>query len=222
MENIKIIVVGETEVGKTCIINQYINQNFDFNHLPTIAMDKSKKEIEIEKTNLNLEIWDTAGQEQYRATNKIFMKGAKIALLVYDITNEESFEQINYWHETVKDMNKENIIFCLVGNKNDLYEKRVISEEKGKKFAQEKKMLFFESSAMDYESIETIFKGACQEYLNLVKEEEKKMNSMKEEERKKIEEERKTEKNIIVGEDEVGGNDVGGNKVGREKSGCVC
>ncbi len=222
MENIKIIVVGETEVGKTCIINQYINQNFDFNHLPTIAMDKSKKEIEIEKTNLNLEIWDTAGQEQYRATNKIFMKGAKIALLVYDITNEESFEQINYWHETVKDMNKENIIFCLVGNKNDLYEKRVISEEKGKKFAQEKKMLFFESSAMDYESIETIFKGACQEYLNLVKEEEKKMNSMKEEERKKIEEERKTEKNIIVGEDEVGGNDVGGNRVGGENSGCVC
>ena len=222
MENIKIIVVGETEVGKTCIINQYINQNFDFNHLPTIAMDKSKKEIEIENKNLNLEIWDTAGQEQYRATNKIFMKEAKIALLVYDITNEKSFEQINYWHETVKDMNKENIIFCLVGNKNDLYEKRVISEEKGKKFAQEKKMLFFESSAMDYESIETIFKGACQEYLNLVKEEEKKMNSMKEEERKKMEEERKTEKNIIVGEDEVGGNKVGGNKVDRENSGCVC
>ena len=222
MENIKIIVVGETEVGKTCIINQYINQNFDFNYMTTIAMDKSKKEIEIDNTNLNLEIWDTAGQEQYRATNKIFMKGAKIALLVYDITNEKSFEQINYWHETVKNMNNENIIFCLVGNKNDLYEQRVIKEEKGKKFAEEKKMLFFESSAMDYESIETIFKGACQEYLNLVKEEEKKMNSMKEEERKKMEEERKTEKNIIVGEDEVGGNDVGGNKVGRENSGCLC
>ena len=119
-------------------------------------------------------------------------------------------------------MNKENIIFCLVGNKNDLYEQRAIEEEKGKKFAEEKKMLFFESSAMDYESIETIFKGACQEYLNLVKEEEKKMNSMKEEERKKMEEERKTEKNIIVGEDEVGGNKVGGNKVDRENSGCVC
>ncbi len=222
MEKIKIILVGESEVGKTCIINQYINQEFEQNHLTTIGVGESKKEIEIENTNLKLEIWDTAGQEQYRATNKIFMKGAKIALLVYDITNEKSFEQINYWHETVKKMNKENVIFCLVGNKNDLYEKRVISEEKGKKFAQEKKMLFFESSAMDYESIETIFKGACQEYLNLVKEEEKKMNSMKEEERKKIEEERKTEKNIIVGEDEVGGNDVGGNKVGREKSGCVC
>ena len=66
MENIKIIVVGETEVGKTCIINQYINQNFDFNYMTTIAMDKSKKEIEIDNTNLNLEIWDTAGQENFR------------------------------------------------------------------------------------------------------------------------------------------------------------
>ena len=212
MENIKIIVVGETEVGKTCIINQYINQNFDFNYIATIAMDKSKKEIEIDNTNLNLEIWDTAGQEQYRATNKIFMKGAKIALLVYDITNEKSFEEINYWHETVKNMNNENIIFCLVGNKNDLYEQRVIKEEKGKKFAEEKKMLFFESSAMDYESIETIFKGVCQEYLNLVKEEEKKINSMKEEERKKIEEERNREKGVPLNE----------NNVGDKKDGCIC
>ena len=140
------------------------------------------------------------------------MKGAKIALLVYDITNEKSFEQINYWHETVKNMNNENIIFCLVGNKNDLYEQRVIKEEKGKKFAEEKKMLFFESSAMDYESIETIFKGVCQEYLNLVKEEEKKMNSMKEEERKKIEEERNREKGVPLNE----------NNVGDKKDGCIC
>ena len=90
--------------------------------------------------------------------------------------------------------------------------KELLKKKKGKKFAEEKKMLFFESSAMDYESIETIFKGVCQEYLNLVKEKEKKINSMKEEERKKIEEERNREKGVPLNE----------NNVGDKKDGCIC
>ena len=109
MSTIKFILLGDTEVGKTCIINQYLNKIFLDNHLLTItAWDKYIKELNLYNKKIKLEIWDTAGQERFRALNKIYMNKAKIAALVYDITNQVSFDNIKKWYEDIK--NKNNTI----------------------------------------------------------------------------------------------------------------
>ena len=165
MDRIKLILVGDKSVGKSCIINQFIEKQFVNEYIPTIGSDKIKKEIEIEGKKLKLEIWDTVGQEQYRAVNKIFIKNAQIALIVYDITNKDSFNNLNFWLQEIIDINRKKVICCVLSNKTDLYENQVVDSEEGKNFADEKKMKFFETSAKDYESIENVFFEICEDYL---------------------------------------------------------
>ncbi len=166
MSSIKLILIGDKQVGKTAIINQYVNNSFTEEYMATFAQDKSIKEIILNnETKLKLEIWDTIGQEHLRAANKIFMKGAKIALLVYDITNEKSFKNLNEFYKQVCEINGKDIIIGVVGNKNDLYEERVVEEEEGKKYAEEIKASFFETSAKDHETIESLFLGICEQFI---------------------------------------------------------
>ena len=157
MFKIKVILLGEARVGKTAIINQYIRCSFEEWSWATSTPKHSTKEIDIYGKPLHLEIWDTSGAESYRAVNKIYMRNIDIALLIYDITDRRSFEELNYWIQTVKEMNNKEVLFGVIGNKNDLYEKRVIEEEEGKKFANNNNALFFETSAEDYESVEKAF-----------------------------------------------------------------
>ena len=131
-EKIKIILVGETQVGKTSIIKQYCEKMFSEEYLSTMGSDKFTKQIELEnKTKVNLEIWDTVGQERYSSANKIFFKKTQIAILVYDITERRTFEKLQKWHNQIKEINNtEDIIIGVVGNKSDLYEDvKVIKEE---------------------------------------------------------------------------------------------
>ena len=159
MNSIKLIVVGEKHVGKTSIIIQYIENKFSHEYVMSTNADKSLKEIELENgTKIRIEIWDTAGQEIYRATNKIFMKNTKIALLVYDITDQKSFDALNEFYEQINEINgKENVFFAVVGNKSDLYEEQVVTKEKGEEYAKSINALFFETSAKDNESINKLF-----------------------------------------------------------------
>jgi small GTP-binding protein len=172
MTSIKLILIGSEQVGKTAIINQYVNNSFSEEYIATFAQDKSIKEIILKnETKLKLEIWDTIGQENLRAANKIFMKGAKIALLVYDITNKESFTNLNEFYKQVCDINgKDKIIIGVVGNKNDLYEERVIEEEEGQKYAKDIGASFFETSAKDHETIENLFLDICEQFIKKVNE----------------------------------------------------
>ena len=122
-KRVKFIIIGDKTVGKSCIINQFIEKQFINEYIPTIGSDKIKKEIEIKGEKLNLEIWDTVGQEEYRAVNKIFIKNTQIALIVYDITNRKSFESLNNWYNLIFEINKDrNVIVGLTANKTDLYE----------------------------------------------------------------------------------------------------
>ena len=178
MSSIKLILIGDKQVGKTAIINQYVNNSFTEEYMATYAQDKSIKEITLNNgTKLKLEIWDTIGQENLRAANKIFMKGAKIALLVYDITNKESFKNLNEFYKQVCEINGKDIIIGVVGNKNDLYEERTVEEEEGQKYAEEIKASFFETSAKDHETIENLFLGICEQ---LIKKDNKNNNDGKE------------------------------------------
>jgi small GTP-binding protein len=182
-KRVKFIIIGDKTVGKSCIINQFIEKQFINEYIPTIGSDKIKKEIEIEGKILNLEIWDTVGQEQYSAVNKIFIKNAQIALIVYDITNRKSFENLNNWYNLIFEINKDsNVIVGVTANKTDLYENQVVDSEEGKNFADEKKISFFETSAKDYESIENVFIQLSKFYINkvqkIVEEEIERRNSM--------------------------------------------
>ena len=168
-KRVKFIIIGDKTVGKSCIINQFIEKQFVNEYIRTIGSDKIKKEIEIEGEKLKLEIWDTVGQEQYRAVNKIFIKNAQIALIVYDITNRKSFENLNNWYNLIFEINKDsNVIVGVTANKTDLYENQVVDSEEGKNFADEKKISFFETSAKDYESIENVFIQLSKIYINKV------------------------------------------------------
>ena len=97
MEKLKCVLIGETAVGKTSIITQYINNEFNPDVKSSIGVDNLIKEIEIENTKIKFELWDTPGQEIYTSANKIFMKNTDIALIVYDITNKRTFEKVNHW-----------------------------------------------------------------------------------------------------------------------------
>ena len=183
MISIKVILIGDGGVGKTCLIQQYTNKEFNEETVPTIAADKLTKDVEVGKKKVKLEIWDTAGQEQYRSVNKIYMNKAKIALMVYDMTVQNSFNNLKNWYNDLKDKNDSIEIIGVIANKSDLYEDKVIDKEEGDNYAKSINALFYETSAMDYESVSAAFEGLTKKYLD-------------EEERKKKEEEEKKKKRI--------------------------
>jgi small GTP-binding protein len=181
MEKAKFIIVGEGRVGKTSILSQYQNSSFQTEYQSTTAPDKVIKKIKINGQELTLEIWDTAGQEVYKAANKIFMKKSNIALIVYDITERETFTKLNDWYKNVLECaNKDGIIFGIAANKSDLYEDKKVNSKEGKEFANSIGALFFETSAKDKESVDLAFNSLAESYL-------KKLNEKKEEEKEKEE-----------------------------------
>ena len=135
----KVVLVGESGVGKTCIIERYTHGSYDPNSESNVTSTYSFKKLNIEQYNksISLDIWDTAGQEKYRALAKNFYLNASIGILVYDITRRSTFEDIqNYWYEQLKTCGEENMIFAVAGNKSDLYSEEEVKEEEAKKFAE--------------------------------------------------------------------------------------
>ncbi len=204
---IKVILVGESQVGKTSLITQFKDQKFKIGYIATFSNDRIYKNITIDNETLNLEIWDTIGQEKMRALNKIFMKNTDIALLIYDVTNQRSFDEIKYWHKVIEDVNgKDNVVFSLVGNKSDLYENQVININEGKKLGDELNMDFFETSAKDFESINKVFINVCKLFSEKEKKKQKdinlydsfKNNKINSKENDIIQKENNNEKNINI------------------------
>ena len=120
MNILKIIFLGESNTGKTSIISQYIKESFIKEYSTTISSNIIQKEIEIENKKLIIELYDTPGNKQYRDNIKILIKNINIALLVYDITNNISFNELNYWYNQINEINgKNNIFIVVIENKND-------------------------------------------------------------------------------------------------------
>ena len=175
MSKIKSILVGDSQVGKTSIITQLVRKTFDEEYIQTIAGDKSTKDIELSNgKTLILEIWDTAGQDMYRNLNKIFMKNAKIVILVYDMTSEESFKGLNDWYKQVIEVNDKNEIqFGVVANKSDLYEDQKVNKDEAENYAKSINAVYGETSALDYDSVYDYFKNISESYDNMVTEKER-------------------------------------------------
>ena len=159
LEPLKIVLVGESGVGKTSIIQQFVDQMFQSDQQSTIGGTFSTKTIKCGNGKIiKLEIWDTAGQERYRSISQLFYKDANAAILVYDITNKFSFEEIqNYWLTQVKESATENIIMAIVGNKLDLYEQELVNQEEAKKYAEDNNAFFAVTSAKNSSGIEDLF-----------------------------------------------------------------
>ncbi len=173
MNKIKLIFVGEGAVGKTSLISQYVDNKFNEEYVMTVGRDKATKDLEINGKTIKLEIWDTPGQEKFNQVNKIFMKNTKIAIIVYSIIDKQSFHQLKKWIDMVKEINKnEDVTIGIVANKSDLFESAEVTKEEGEKFAKEKNILFFETSAKDYKSIEKAFIGICTFHMEKIEKKE--------------------------------------------------
>ena len=169
---IKITLVGNPSVGKTSIIDQYINKRFELNVSTTIGESHFSKYIRINNENILVTLWDTAGQERYKSLNTIFLKNSNIVIFVYDITNYESFEDIKkIWAPLVFDtLGKDNIVFGLAGNKNDLYFNDKVGIENGKNYAKEINAIFKETTSTNYEVVELYIIELIQKYVDLYSE----------------------------------------------------
>ena len=147
---IKVILLGESGVGKTNLIRVAMGKNFDPNENSTLTSSFFEEQISINNKNYLYCLWDTAGQEAYRSLNKIFIKGAKIVIIVFAINFQYSFEQIDFWINYTKDiLGEDNYILALVGNKADLYESQQISDEEIKKKVDELKIKYKLTSASE-------------------------------------------------------------------------
>ena len=153
----KIIIIGDSNVGKTNILTKYLKNEFDPNSKPTIGVEFATKQFTIKDNIIKTQIWDTAGQERYRTITSSFYKGAKGCLLVYDITRKESFENIDKWISDIKSTSEENLSIILLGNKCDLEAQRKVSKEEAEEKSQLYNMAFMETSALYGTNIERAF-----------------------------------------------------------------
>ncbi len=146
----KVIFLGDTNVGKTSLIRISTGRKIDSGMKPTVTASFTSKRFSYNKKDYVFNLWDTIGQEKYRALVRIFFKNAIILVLVYDITNKNSFNTLNYWHEQIKnELMNDSYILAVVGNKKDLYQNEEISEEEGQKFADGINAKFTISSAKE-------------------------------------------------------------------------
>jgi small GTP-binding protein len=150
---LKIIILGSSEVGKTSILNRYFNNEFKQNLLSTIGIDFKTKYFKFDEEKVKFNFIDTAGQEKFRAISVNYLKGTNGVILVYDITNKETFDLIRSWIQDINDNNKSNIGKVLLGNKLDLEEKRDVLVEDAEELAKELNCKHFEVSAKTGEGV---------------------------------------------------------------------
>ena len=198
-ETIKVVLLGEAGVGKTCIISQFISNVFDPDTISSLSAQFISKQIELKdiKKIIKYDIWDTAGQERFRALAKIFYKDAKVICLCYDITSKKSFEELkDYWYEQQTKLNVDgDPIYAVVANKNDLYETSQVNDEDGKAFAKSINGIFQSTSAKSDNGITTLFENIGHRYFDPSFDSNEKDNIEKKEyEKKKAEKE--AQKNV--------------------------
>ena len=145
---IKIILLGETGVGKTNLIRVFFGMEFKENFLSSSSSDCFEGELKYNDKSYKFFLWDTAGQEKYRAINKMFFRDAKIILIVYSIVDKHSFDEVDFWIKYVKEnLKNEKYIIALIANKNDLYEEQIVMDEDGKEVVEKYEIDFLTTSA---------------------------------------------------------------------------
>lgn len=153
----KYIIIGDTGVGKSCLLLQFTDKRFQPVHDLTIGVEFGARMINIENKQVKLQIWDTAGQESFRSITRSYYRGAAGALLVYDITRRETFHHLTSWLEDARRHSNSTMTIMLIGNKSDMDTRRAVTYEEGEKFAKQHDLIFLETSAKNDENVEEAF-----------------------------------------------------------------
>ena len=165
----KYIIVGDSAVGKSCILSQLINKSINLSNSVTIGVEFASLNIKIDDTIIKLHIWDTAGLEIYKSLTISYFRNTSAIFFVYDITNLNTFENIEQWINEVKLNGNINTLKILIGNKKDLDSNRKVSFNTGCEFAKKNDMLFFETTATLYENINEIFYSVTANIVHKIK-----------------------------------------------------
>lgn len=160
--HIKLLMLGDSGVGKTSLVRQYANEEFSTNFITTIGIDYKIKLLDVGDTRVKLQIWDTAGQERFRTITTSYFKGANGIMLVYDITDRETFKNIAVWAKDIKENADPQVCIVLVGNKKDLEKDRSVSYEEGLQMARKMNVHFWEVSAKVGENVNTAYEDIAQ------------------------------------------------------------
>ena len=220
-ESVKVVLLGESGVGKTSIINQFIRKKFNSRITPSINAQFSSKIIEFKEfeKSIKFDIWDTVGQEKFRSITKIFYRDAKVIVLVYDITQEFSFDSLkDYWYPEVINTTEGEPLFAIVANKNDLYEEQKVDDKDGREFADEINAIFQTTSALSNAGINTLFENIGKKiimpnYDYKVNDKQAQENFKRKNEEKNDSNKNKVNKGVKLAKDEEGNN-------GKQKKGC--
>ena len=154
---VKFIIVGDSGAGKSNIILRFTHNEFKGELFPTLGLEYEKKNLIYNNTDYLIQLWDTAGQENFKSITRGYYKGSAVAMIVYDITNEQSFSNVENWIRDCKDSAPSTALLVLIGNKSDLEDKRVISKNSGEELAIENNMMFFETSALNGNGVNDAF-----------------------------------------------------------------
>jgi len=165
----KIICLGNSSVGKTSILRRYKDGSFTTHHLSTLGVDSVNIDVTLGEEIISITLWDTAGQERFRTITHSFYKQSQGILLVYDITNKESFESIGGWIQSIYEHADSNVVKYLVGNKCDLVDDRKVTYEEGLKLATDNGMKFFETSAKEEKNIKEAIECLAKEVVETLK-----------------------------------------------------
>ena len=161
------MIIGETKIGKTSLISRYCkNEFFGGAYLSTIGIDFQTKNLTFNNKKIRVQIWDTAGQERYRNIAKNYFQSSDGFIIVYDISNIDSFEKLDYWIEQIKTNSQENTKMILFGNKCDIINDRKVTKEEGEEYAKNNNINFFEVSAKEGTNVNNAFEFFIKDILN--------------------------------------------------------
>uniref|UniRef100_A0A7S2SPR3 Uncharacterized protein n=1 Tax=Mucochytrium quahogii TaxID=96639 RepID=A0A7S2SPR3_9STRA len=153
----KLLLIGDSGVGKSCLLLRFADDTYTESYISTIGVDFKIRTIELDGKTIKLQIWDTAGQERFRTITSSYYRGAHGIIIVYDVTDEESFQNVKQWLQEIDRYACEKVNTLLVGNKSDLTTKRQVSYEAAKEFADQNDMEFIETSAKNATNVEKAF-----------------------------------------------------------------
>ena len=160
---LKYVIIGDSGVGKSNILLQYINGKFNEDFKATVGVEFGAKNIEINGRIYRIQIWDTAGQENFRSIARAYYKNSICACIVYDITSRNSFNSVQSWIDDCTKQTPKSILLLLIGNKNDLNDRREVQYEEGAEFAKKRNMIFLETSAKTGNNIDNIFERSVKQ-----------------------------------------------------------
>jgi len=164
----KVVLIGDSGVGKSNLLSRFTRNEFNLETKSTIGVEFATRSIQTEGKTIKAQIWDTAGQERYRAITSAYYRGAVGALLVYDISKQVTFKNVERWLQELRENADRNIVIMLVGNKSDLRHLREVPTEEAKEFAEKNKLSFIETSALDSSNVELAFQNILTEIYHIM------------------------------------------------------